>query len=119
MIEKIGVIERVKCGIGGYQDCQVVFEFQLKGKGWETIHVMECGWAHVSKEDLQKPNSSYKWTHESRIQQMGEKFWEVIEVMKDAKVSELNKLVGKPVVVKFDSEFGRNLGFTILKEAIL
>lgn len=119
MIEKIGAIKSAKFGFGGYQDCQVVFQFQVGGDGWGTFCTFEGGWAHVTEEELKEKNSRYKWTHEERIKGIGQKAWEVVQLMRDAKVESLQEMVGKPVVVFFEDEFGRNRGFRILKEAIL
>lgn len=116
---KIGVIEKAIFGIGSYQDSVIVFQFNIKMHGTCVNHIMECGWAHVSEDDLTRADSTYKWKHEDRIKQIGTKGWEVIKLMQDAKVSSLDALVGKPVEVSLEGEFGRCLGIKILKEAIL
>lgn len=117
MIEKLAKIARVKFGFGGYQDCQIVFEFQLEGPGWGTIHTMEGGWGHVSEKELAE-SSNFKWTHPQRIKQLGEASWKVFEIMKKAKVRNLQELEGKPVRVFFESELGPNKGFEILEEVL-
>src|SRR6266567_3845077 len=101
MKEQIGVIESVRFGLTGYQECQLGFEFRLSGEGWGTTHIKVCGWGHVSEEDLKKFESNHKWTHESRIKHLGEICWQVFMFMQDAKVNSLEGLVGKPVAVFF------------------
>lgn len=119
MIEKLGKITDAKFGFGGYQDVQIVFSFELTmGSSTCTWHTIECGWGHVSKEELSKPGSIYKWTHEDRIKQLGEASWKVFELIKKAKVKSLSGLVGIPVKVFFESEFGPNKGFEILTEVL-
>lgn len=118
MHKEIGKITRAKFGLGGYQDCQVVFEFQLGGSGWGTCYTYECHWGHVSEEDLKKPDSNYKWTHEQRIESIGKQAWEVIKLMKSAKVDSLDKLNGLPIEATFEGPCGRILSFRILTEVI-
>lgn len=118
-ITKIGVIEKVRFGLGGYQDTQIVFEFFLSMGSTSTIHTMECGFHHVTEDELFEFPHRYNWNHRDRCMRIGELAWEVVKLMKDAKVSDLNALVGKPVEVRLESEYGRNLGFRILKEAVL
>jgi hypothetical protein len=113
---KLGKIKKVFFGFGGYQNVQVVYSFILEGQGWGTISVFECGWGHVSEEDLNKTDYRYKWTHESRIKQIGENGWKVIQILKDAKVSTLDELKDKPVRVYFN---GMQLDrWEILKEVL-
>ena len=115
---ELGKIRKVHFGLGGYQDAQIVFSFELGGDGWGTTYTYECGWGHVTEDELKKPGCSYKWTHENRIKQLGEKAWDVFKLMRDAKVSDINKLIGIPVRVNFESQFGRVVGFEILKEVL-
>lgn len=119
MIEKIGVIRGVSIGACGYQECMLGFSFDIQGKGWGTVHEIIGGWGHVSEEELNKGSSTYKWTHAERITGLGEAFWKVNKLLQQAKVSDVQKLVGKPVKVFFESELGRNTGFEILTDAIL
>lgn len=116
MQTELGKIKKVKFGMGGYQDVQVVFEFVLEGKGWGTTSTFEGGWSHITKEEA-NINPDAKWNHESRVKQIGEKAWQVIELMKDAKATSLTDLEGKPVRAYFSNE-GRLLNFEILKEVL-
>jgi hypothetical protein len=118
MVTKLAKIEKVKFGLGGYQDVQIVYEFVLSGDGWGTTHTLECGWGHISEEELKDPKSSCKWTHEDRLKSLAQNSWKVLTYMKKAKVDSLDKLKGIPVKVYFESEFGRNTGFDILTEVL-
>lgn len=118
MIEKLGKIKSVKFGFGGYQDVQIVFSFEVGGEGWGTNVTYECGWGHVSKKELKDPKSTYKWTHEDRLKTLGEKAYDVVEIMQKAKVDSLDKLKGIPVKVFFESECGRNHGFEVLTDVL-
>lgn len=118
MHTELGKIRKASFGYGGYQDCQIVFSFELGGEGWGTTQTFECGWCHVSKEELEKPGSSYKWTHESRIKQIGEKAYEVFQIIRDAKKKSLDELEGVPIRAYFDSPVGRIIKFEILKEVL-
>lgn len=112
MTEQIGVIQKVRFGNCGYQECMIGFSFTLGGKGWGTVHEIIGGWNI-------EPTPSAQWTHESRIKGCGEAVWKVSKIMEDAKVTNLNDLVGKPVVVTFESPLGKNTGFKILTDCIL
>lgn len=117
MRSELGKISKARFGLGGYQGCQIVFQFLIEGDSWGCTKIYECGWGHVSEKELKEPGSTYKWTHEGRIKQIGEKGWEVIQLMKDAKVSSLEELIGKPVRAHFN-ESRAIIGFEILKEVL-
>lgn len=116
--KELGKITRVKFGFGGYQDCQIVFEIEVGGRGWGSCMTYECGWSHVSKEELEKNGHRYQWTHEGRIKQIGEKAWEVVELMKKAKVESLAMLEGIPIEATFDGPFGKIRAIRVLEEVI-
>lgn len=118
MIEKLGKISNVKLGFVGYQNVQLGVQFTLEGEDWGTSHTIVGGWGHVDEEDLKKPKASYEWTHEGRILKLGECFWKLRNILKDAKVDDIKGLEGKPVRVFFDSELGPNHGFEILKAVL-
>ena len=119
MRTEIGVIESATFGIGGYQDCMLVFRFQIGMKGSGVAVLKECGWFHITEEELKKMPGNYKWTHDDRVLSTGKAAWEVAELMRDAKADTLDKLKGKPVEVWFEDLSGSCRGFRILKEAIL
>lgn len=118
MHTELGKITKAVFGFGGYQDVQVVFEIHVGGKSWGSCMTFEGGWGHVSKEELTKPESTYKWTHESRVKQIGEAAWSVIELMKAAKVETLDKLVGVPIRATFDGPCGRIRNVEVLEECV-
>lgn len=118
MHTEIGKIERVRFGFGGYQDCQIVFQFVLGGKGWGTVVTYECGWGHISEAELTKPGSTYQWTHEGRVRRIGENGYKVFELIRKAKKQHLQELEGVPIKCFFESANGRNIGFEILEEVL-
>jgi len=97
VITELGRIDVAKFAV---HDGRIAFEFHISGKGWGVVKTFECGW-DTSEEELKKPLSRYKWTHESRLQKIGMNGWEVVELMKKAKVSSLDKMVGIPVRCTF------------------
>lgn len=109
---QLGKITEAKFGFGGYQGVQIVFQFRIETKHYSVYKIYECGWGHVSEEELKSPTSTYKWTHDGRLNQIGDKAWQVVKLMKDAKVESLDQLVGKPVRV-----IGQN-DFEILQEVL-
>ena len=95
----LGKIESVDFEIGGYQDCMIQFRFTLSFGGYGSIKTFGQSWSHVTEEELNEPNSRYKWSHEGRLKDIGQAGWTVINLMKDAKVNSLSSLKGKPVRV--------------------
>lgn len=118
MHKELGKIESVHFGYGGYQDCQIVFELRLKVRTLNSHKVFECGWGHLTREDLVKAGSNYKWTHDDRIKQIGNATWEVFTLMKAAKVKSFDELVGVPIEATFDSPCGRLLSVRPLEEVL-
>jgi hypothetical protein len=121
MIEELGKITSANFGYGGYQDAQIVFRFELGGKGWGCTQTFECGWGHMSEEEVNK-DKHIKWTHEDRIKNIGEKAWQVFNIIKAAKVNTLKELEGKPIRAFFEEQCPRLAGrihhFEILTEVL-
>lgn len=118
MHTEIGKIDSVTFGNCGYQNAQLGFQIHVSGKAWGTTFTYIGGWGHVSEEELNEPTSSYKWTHEKRIAGLGKVAWEVYQLMKAAKVTTLDQLVGKPIRAHFENAFGNNTKLEILEDCV-
>lgn len=96
MIEtKLGKINRVKFGSGGYNDAMVGISFDLGGQGWGVGDF----WGWWSDD----PSPHAKWTKEDQLKHHGETMGKIIDLMKKAKVNDLNKLQGIPVEITFEN----------------
>lgn len=114
---ELGKIEKAKFGFGGYQGVQIVFSFDLKlANGCSVTETFECGWGHISEEEL-LTDSSIKWTHGDRLATLAKKTWDVVKLLKAAKVDSLDKLAGIPIEATFDVT-RRITGFRILTEVL-
>lgn len=108
MRENIGKIRSVRFGNGGYQDACIGVTFELGNSTWGVIDFWGA-WA-IDRSDY------CKWTEESRIAELGQMVMRVNALLKDANVSSLDKLVGKPIEVTMN---GTTLqSWRILTEAI-
>lgn len=94
MRTELGKIRAASYGFGGYQDVQFGITFDLGGESW-GVGDFWGGWAD-------KPSSHAKWTREEQIQWHGQTADRIYELLKSAKVSCVQKLIGKPVEVTFD-----------------
>ncbi len=95
MDKQLGKISSVRFGGGGYQDAQfgIWFYFEMKGSACGTGQGVWKG----------KPSSGAKWTMESKLKTMGEIMLYIEELMKKAKVADINDLVGVPVELSFEN----------------
>ena len=111
MIEKrIGKIQTISFGLGGYQDACLGISLQLgsEKQSW-GVGDFKGTWA-------MKPSESAQWTTEDQTRIWGEMCRWVAELLESAKVASLDKLVGIPVEIVFD---GMKLkSWRILEEAI-
>lgn len=111
MIDKrIGKIEKIFFGEGGYQDACIGVTFDL-GSEKESWGVGDFwgAWAIARSEYS-------KWTEEDRIKSLGEMVMRVNKLMQDAKVHRLDDLKGKPIEVTFEGNMLKE--WRILTEAI-
>lgn len=108
----IGVISRVQLGFGGYQEGMfgLGLTFDFKGSGCQTF--ISGGWTF-------EPTPQAAWTREDQERNRADLCEKIIKTMKDAKVDNLEKLVGKPVECVFDGPVGELKSWRILTEAIL
>lgn len=97
MEKKLGKIENVSFGIGGYQDCMLGLQVTLGDNGWGVVD-NRTAW------DAERISWSEncKWTEEDRDKQYSEIMRYLSKLLKDAKVDSVDKLKGIPVEVTFD-----------------
>lgn len=96
MIEKkLGKINRVKFGSGGYDDAMFGITFELGGQGWGVGDF----WGTWTGD----PSPYAKWTKEDQLRIRGETMGKIMDLMQKAKVNDLNKLQGVPVEITFES----------------
>lgn len=109
MIEtRLGKIEKCEFGFGGYQNAMIGIQFVLSSAGWG------CGdfWGDWSMERTEH----CKWTEAERVNHLGEVCMRISQLLSDAKVDSVTKLVGLPIEVTFD---GLSLkSWRVLKEVL-
>jgi len=103
MEKKLGKIESVKFGIGGYQDAMIGLHVTLGNSSW-GVGDSRSAWDVESIKWTER----CQWTEEDRDKQYAELLRYLSKLLKDAKVDSVDKLKGIPVEVTFDG--------TILKE---
>lgn len=95
--KKIGKIQSVKFGMGGYDDAMLGISFTL-GSDKECWGVGDFkGWWNSP------PDPHAKWTLESQTTIWGDMVRFIGQLLADAKVSDVQKLAGKPVEVTFEN----------------
>ncbi len=106
----IGVVEDVRFGKGGYQDCMLGLSLTLRTSVGSVGTFVNGGWT------LER-SSSARWTEVDRANQQSDMCQKIIELLESANVDDITKLKGKPVQVTFENS--RLKDWRILKEAIL
>lgn len=95
--KKIGKIQGVYFGHGGYQDAMIGISFEL-GSDKDSWRVGDF-WGAWSIE-----RSEYaKWSEADRIKQLGEMCMKINALLNSAKKDDINKLKGIPVEVIFEN----------------
>lgn len=97
MEEKLGKIERISFGHGGYQESMLGLSVTLSGEGW-GVDDFRGNW----DAELVKHSKHTRWTEEDRSRGYAETMRFLSKLLKDAKVDSVDKLKGKPVEVTFD-----------------
>lgn len=95
MEKRLGKIESVKFGLGGYQGVMLGIHFTLGANGW-GVGDSRAQW------DAEMISEHAKWTESDRDVWYAEIMRYVSKLLKDAKVDSVDKLKGKPVEVTFD-----------------
>jgi hypothetical protein len=97
MKTKLGKIQAVRFGRGGYQDAQIGIHFTFGAKGWG------CGDSRSFWDPTMiKCNSHCKWTETNRDDEYALIVRYVSDLLAQAKVSSVDELKGKPVEITFD-----------------
>jgi hypothetical protein len=93
--KELGRIAEVRFGSGGYQEAclGVSFEFSLDGASVGDFWGFWKG----------KPPAVSGWTEVTQLQRYGETMKRIENLLREAKVSELHDLVGKPIEVTFEN----------------
>ena len=97
MVKRLGKLENVKFGLGGYQEACLGLSVTISGDGWGCNDNKSAWDANQIKH-----TKHCKWTEEDRSQGYDVVMRFVSDLLKDAKVSSIDKLNGKPVEVQFD-----------------
>jgi len=94
---KLGKIQKVWFGLGGYQDACIGIHFTLGADGWGTGDSRSAWDANLIKhsEDCQ-------WTEESRSAQYSDIVRYISDLLKQAKVDSIDQLKGIPIEITFD-----------------
>jgi len=93
MEKKIGKIQSVHFGFGGYDNAMIGVSFSLGGKSWGT----QDFWGDWSLERSERA----KWSEEDRIKKLGEVVMKINKTLKDANKSSVDDLIDVPIEVTF------------------
>lgn len=97
MEKKLGKIEEVCFGLGGYQGAMLGLHVTLGNGSW-GVGDSKANW---DAEQI-KWSKNTQWTEEDRDGSYAEIMRYVSKLLKDAKVDSVDKLKGKPVEVTFE-----------------
>jgi hypothetical protein len=97
MEKKLGKIESVSFGLGGYQECNLGLSVTLGNGSW-GVGDFRGGW---DAESI-KWSENCKWTESDRSKNYDDTMRYLSKLLKDAKVTSVDKLKGIPVEVTFD-----------------
>jgi hypothetical protein len=97
MEKKLGKIESVRFGLGGYQDSQLGLSVTLSASGW-GVGDFKGNW----DAERVKWTKHCNWTEEDRDKGYSETMRFLSKLLKESKVDSVDKLKGVPVEVTFD-----------------
>jgi hypothetical protein len=97
MEKRLGKIEDVRFGLGGYQGAMLGLHVTLGADGW-GVGDSKANW---DAEQI-KWTKHTKWSESDRDVWYSEIMWYVSKLLKEAKVDSVDKLKGKPVEVTFE-----------------
>lgn len=107
---RLGKIQRVRYGYGGYDNAMFGVTFDFRGDGWGVGDFW--GWWPLTYAR----SEHCKWTEEGRNAIHLDTQRKLEQVMSDAKVHDVTQLVDVPVEVKFE---GNSLeSWRVLKEVL-
>ena len=111
MEKRLGKIQSVRFGHGGYQDACIGIHFDLGGDGWGVVDSRS-----VWDPNTIKHSENCKWTEQSRDDDLAKIMRFVSDLLRDAKVSDISRLKGVPVEIEFDGMAMKS--WRILKEVL-
>jgi hypothetical protein len=94
--KELGKIRVARFGFGGYQDAMIgiTFDFGSEKDGW-GVGDFSGFWSLPRSKDA-------KWSETDRLKSLGETVMFIAKLLEQAKVDDVDKLVGKPVECTFD-----------------
>lgn len=92
---RIGKIESIRFGMGGYQDAMFGITFSLSGKGWGIGDFW--GTWETRSEHAKFSEQEWRDIHAKTVIRLA-------ALMNEAKCTELHQLEGKPIEVTFDGD---------------
>ena len=92
---KLGKIQFIKFGHGGYDGAQIGISFTLGGDGWGTADF----WGHWAGQR----SENHKWTDMSRWADLGRVIMRIDNLLNEAKVNSIIELKGIPIEVIFQN----------------
>lgn len=96
MDKKLGKINVVQLGFGGYQGAMFGVYFDLGGKAWGVSDF----WGFWARD----PDKGTKWTDADKDKRFAEVMRQLQKLMEEANVRDLDQLKGKPVEVIFKDQ---------------
>ena len=97
MEKRLGKIQSVRFGHGGYQDACIGLSVTLGDGGW-GVGDFKGTW----DPEMVKRSEYTKWEEEDRVKGFDETMRFVSKLLKEAKVDSVDKLKNVPVEVTFD-----------------
>lgn len=97
MEKRLGKIERVSFGHGGYEDSMLGLSVTLSGEAW-GVSDFEGYW----DAERVKHSKHTQWSEDDRSKVYDKTMRFLSKLLKEAKVDSVERLVGKPVEATFD-----------------
>ena len=95
---KLGKIEHVSFGLGGYQGAMIGLHFAFSGDGWG------CGTSNAAWDANRiKCSEHAEWTEEDRSMSYSGIMRKLSDLLAQAKVESVSELEGVPVEVTFNN----------------
>jgi len=111
MEKRLGKIESVSFGHGGYQGCMLGIHFTLAGESW-GVGYSEATW----DANLIECTDRAQWTEADRSKHYDEIMRYISKLLSDAKVDGIRKLKGIPIEASFKGNVLKN--WRVLKEVL-
>jgi hypothetical protein len=97
METKLGKLEKVRFGIGGYNDAMIGLHVTISGSSWGV-----CDSRSAWDSEVIKWSESCKWSEEDRDRDYADIMRKVSSLLKQAKVTDVSRLNGIPVEATFE-----------------